>query len=152
MFSGSIAAILPELDLWIVLAVWPQYCQKGLLRQNCQKLICMQNPVLPQYCGSIARICCSNVAALLLQYTARSLNCILVRVIGSVLYCSILALISDFLSVNYANVKRFLAVKLIVCIPVKYYFPLIIILYRRKCINLSLLYVSGEVMYFSQGK
>ena len=64
MFSGSIAAILPELDLWIVLAVLPQYCQKGLLRQYCQKLICMRNPVLPQYCGSIARICCSNIAAI----------------------------------------------------------------------------------------
>ena len=107
MFSGSIAAILPELDLWIVFAVLPQYCQKGLLRQYCQKLICMRN----QYCR--------NIAAVLLQYTARSLNCILVRVIGSVLYCSILALISDFLSVNYANFKRIFAVEFIVCIPMK---------------------------------
>ena len=73
MFSGSIAAILPELDLWIVLAVLPQYCQKGLLRQYCQKLICIRNPVLPQYCGSIAKICCGNIAAILLQYIVRSL-------------------------------------------------------------------------------
>ena len=56
MFSDSIAAILPELDLWIVLAVLPPYCQKGLLRQYCQKLICMRNPVLPQYCGNILRL------------------------------------------------------------------------------------------------
>ena len=74
MFSGSIAVILPKLDLWIVLAVLPQYCQKGLLRQYCQKLICMWNPVLRQYCGSIARTCCSNIAAIGCQRP-----CILVR-------------------------------------------------------------------------
>ena len=67
------------------------------------------------------------------------------------LYCSLLVLISDFLSVM-PMLRDFFAAKLIIFIPVKFYFQLIIVLYRRKCINLSLLYISREVMYFSQVK
>ena len=70
MFSGSIAAILPELDLWIVLAVLPERVIAAklpetnlhakssiaaILQQYCQKLICMRNPLLLQYCGKTAR-------------------------------------------------------------------------------------------------
>ena len=79
MLSGSIAAILPELDLRIVLAVLPQCCQKGLLRQYSQKLICMRNP------AAIVRICCSNITAILRQYCCNiaaiycQKPCILVR-------------------------------------------------------------------------
>ena len=59
---GSIARDVTAIYIWILLAVLPQCCQTELLRQYLQKLICMRNPVLPQYCGRIARLCCSNIA------------------------------------------------------------------------------------------
>ena len=42
-----------------IVAILPQYCQKGLLRQYCQKLICMGNPVLPQCQTMLQQFCCN---------------------------------------------------------------------------------------------
>ena len=70
MFSGSIAVILPKLDLWIVLAVLPERVIAAILPETNLHV----KSVLQQYCGSIARLCCSDIAAIGSQKP-----CILVR-------------------------------------------------------------------------
>ena len=57
MFSGNIAAILPKLDLWIVLAVLPQYCQKDFFNLHAKSSIAA---ILLQYCQKmLQQYCCT---------------------------------------------------------------------------------------------
>ena len=75
-----------------LLAILPE----RVIAAYCQKLICIQNPVLPQYCGNILRQYCGSIAAICCHKP-----CILVRDMDRVHLSTFAALSFPYLKKSY---------------------------------------------------
>ena len=60
MFSGSIAVILPKLDLWIVLAVLPERVIATILPETNLHVKSSIAAILRQYCQTMLQQYCCN--------------------------------------------------------------------------------------------
>ena len=135
----SIDRHVTAIYIWIILAVLPQFCQKGLLRQYYKKLACMRNPILPQgkYCSSIAGLCCNNIAAICCQKPCIGLY--LVREVSKFSQASEFSLITGFHFVYVLQktmLDRDFIIKIFIKSTVKY--PLCICFSLSGCLSVCL--------------